>query len=53
MICSEKLSRSETETLKTWLDQGKEKEKGDEKRLAERFGNVNELSALIGKLASM
>lgn len=53
VICSEKLSRSETETLKTWLDQGKEKEKGDEKRLAERFGNVNELSALIGKLASM
>jgi hsp70-interacting protein len=51
VICSETLSVSEKKELKTWLEQGKEKEKGDEKVLAERLGmDVDELSALIGKM---
>ena len=51
MICSQKISGSEKEALKTWLEQEKEKEKGDEKILAERLGmGASELNSLIEKV---
>jgi len=51
VICSEKLSGSEKDELKSWLEQGKEKEKGDEKVLAERLGmDASELNSLIEKV---
>ena len=51
VTCSEKLSKSEKEELRSWIEQEKEKEKGDDKLLADRLGlDVTELRALCEKL---
>jgi hsp70-interacting protein len=47
VTCSEKLSKSEKEELRSWIEQ----EKGDDKLLADRLGlDVTELRALCEKL---
>jgi hypothetical protein len=51
VTCSEKLSKSEKEALRTWVEQEKENEKGDDKVLADRLGlDVSELRALSEEL---
>jgi hsp70-interacting protein len=50
VICSEKLSKSEKEKLRSWIEQ-EEKEKGDDTLLADRWGlDVAKLRALCEKL---
>lgn len=53
VTCSEMVSKSEKEGLRTWVEQEKEKAKGDDKVLADRLGlDVSEVRILSENLVA-